>query len=291
MSIYEQRTRTRTAQIPVEWFPLEKRRISRAILIEPRNRIHNVQGFSASKIRDADADAGKCYYIHVNPYDTSSTTTNIIDEVSPLRVNPADFESGAYYTYVVADIIGNNLQTDKIEILTHTKKPELYATKTINMFEFGTKHHQIMYRKAIQDEELFAELSKSYKNIKYRIYTAGEIMCVNTDTLIYNFISGTYKMKKHMTSTRIIYEKAYFTYMMRSIAPTYTNIIFTQPALITEKVLPLTKEELSRLRNRGVHYFLFDTPHQCNRMRNWFIQNASRSDVSKEELDKICKSI
>jgi len=291
MSIYEQKTQTRNAQIPVESFPLEKLRISRAILFEPNRRVYNVHGFSASKICDADADAGKYYYIHLDSYDTSPTTTKIIDEVSPILVNPAEFETGAYYTYVVAAVIGKNVKTDKIEILSHTKKPELYATKTINMFEFGTKHQQIMYRKAIQDEALFAELSKSYKNIQYRIYAAGEIMCVNSDTLNYNFISGTYKMKKHMTLNRIIYERAYFTYMMRSIAPTYTNIVFQHVALIKEGVLPLTKQELSRLRNRGVRYFLFDTPNKCNQMRNWFIQNASTREYSKEELDEIYRSI
>ena len=291
MSIYEQKTQTRNAQIPVESFPLEKRRITCNTLLDPRLRIHNVQGLSASNIRDADADAGKYYYIHLDSYDTSHATTSIIDEVSRLLVNPAEFEPGAYYTYIVAAVIGKNLQTDKIEILSHTKKPEIYAARTINMFEFGTKHHQIMYRKAIQDEGLFRELSKSYKNIQYRIYASGEIMCVNSDTLIYNFISGTYKMKTHMTPTRIIYEKAYFTYMMRRIAPTYTNIAFENQALITEKVLPLTKQELSRLRNHGVRYFLFDTPNKCNQMRNWFIQHASRRDFSKEELDEIYRSI
>jgi hypothetical protein len=291
MSFYEQKTQTRNAQIPVESFPLEKRRITRNILLDPCRRIHNVQGFSASNIRDADADAGKYYYIHLDSYDTSPTTINIIDEVSRLLVNPAEFEPGAYYTYIISAVIGKNIQTDKIEILSHTKKPEIYVARTINMFEFGTKHHQIMYRKAIQDEALFAELSKSYKNIQYRIYASGEIMCVNSDTLIYNFISGTYKMKKHMTPTRIIYEKAYFTYMMRNMAPTYTNIAFQKQALITDEVLPLTKEELSRLRNRGVQYYLFDTPNKCNQMRNWFIQHANSRNFSKEEIAEIYRSI
>ena len=49
---------------------------------------------------------------------------------------------------------------------------QLYATKTINMYEFGTKHHQIFYRMAIQDEALFVELAKSYNKIEYRLYLA-----------------------------------------------------------------------------------------------------------------------
>jgi len=290
MSFYEKITQTRNAQIPIESFPLEKRRISRSTILNPTNRIYNVQGLSSSKLCDPDADAGKYYYIDINAYDTSPTTTNIINEVSPLLVNPGHFDSGAYYTYVVASVIGKNVETDKIEILSHTNKPEIYVTKTINMFEFGTKHHQIMYRKAVEDEVLFTELSNKYKNIQYRIYASGEIMCVNSDTLFYNFISGTYKMKKHMNSKRIIYEKAYFTYMMRSIAPAYTNIVFKQTALITEEALPLTKKELSRLRNRNVRYFLFDTPNKCNQMRNRLIQYGD-CKCSKEELDKIYRSI
>ena len=266
-------SRTRSAAIPIQSFPLEKRRISRNTLLDPLRRIYNIQGLSAAKIRDADADAGKYYYIHINSYDTSQTTTDIINEVSPLLINPADFEPGAYYTYIVADIVGVDRETNKTVVVSPAQAQahghgQLYATKTINMYEFGTKHHHIMYRKAIQDEALFAELEKTYKNVEYRIYAAGEIKCVNANTLIFNFISGTYKMKKHMTKTRVKYEQAYFTYMMNNFAPKYTNILFQQSVLIVEETLPLTRRELSRLRRHNVPMFLFDTSNQCCQMRN-----------------------
>ena len=277
---------TRSAAIPIHNFPLEKRRISRNTLLDPGHRIYNIQGLSASNISDADADAGKYYYIHIESYDTSQTTTDIINEVSPLLINPAEFEPSAYYTYIVADIVGVDRETNKTIVVSpaqahgHRHAPQLYATKTINMYEFGTKHHHIMYRKAIQDEALFAELEKTYKNVEYRIYATGEIMCVNANTLIFNFISGTYKMKKHMTATRVEYEKAYFTYMMNNFAPKYTNILFQQSALIVEETLPLTRKELSRLRRHNVPVFLFDTSKQCCQMRNAFNQ-------SKEALQDI----
>ena len=267
-------SRTRSGAPPIKSFPLEKRRISRNTLLDTYRRVFNNQGFSASNFRDADADAGKYYYIHIDSYDTSPMTTCIIDEVSPLLVNPTEFEPGAYYTYIVADIVGKDRETNETVVVSpmhadgHAPGPQLYAAKAINMYEFGVKHHQIMYRKAIQDEALFAELAKTYKSVEYRIYATGEIMCVNENTLIFNFISGTYKMKKHMTTTRVKYEQAYFTYMMRNIAPIYTNILFQQSALIVEEVLPLTKQELSRLRRHNVPMFLFDTPNQCCQMRN-----------------------
>lgn len=279
-----QPSRTRSAVAPIHNFPLEKRRITRKTLLNPYNHIYNTQGLSASDFREADADAGKYYYIHIDSYDTSPKTTNIINEVSPLLVNPAEFEPGAYYTYMVVDIVGKDRDTNKTVVLSHTRAPELYATKTTNMYEFGTKHHQIMYRKANQDEELFAELAKKYKKVEYRIYAAGEIMCVNENRLIFNFISGTYKMKKHMTATRVEYEKAYFTYMIRKFAPKYNTILYQRTALITEEVLPLTRQELSRLRRHNVPLFMFDQQEKCNRMRNVIMQRKPPYNESIQEI-------
>jgi hypothetical protein len=289
-NITQPSSRTRSRAVPIEHFPLEKRRISRNTLLDPWRHICNTQGLSAAKFRDADADAGKYYYIHINSYDTSQATTDVINEVSPLLINPAKFETGAYYTYIVADIVGKDPETNKTVVLspaqTHGRGhvPQLYAAKTINMYEFGTKHQQIMYRKAIQDTVLFAELEKTYKNVQYRIYATGEIMCVNETTLVFNFISGTYKMKKHMTETRVKYEHAYFTYMMHNISPKYTNILYQPTTLIVEETLPLTRQELSRLRRRNVPMFLFDTPRQCCQMRNAVIQK-------KELLEDIYERI
>lgn len=290
-SFLMQPSKTRSAVPPMHTIPLEKRRVTRNSLLESRSHIYNIQGLTASKMRDADADAGKHYYIHLDSYDT--TTSRVIEDVSPLLVNPSEFEPGAYYTYIVAAIIGKEPGTNKTVILSQTGEPELYTTRSINMYEFGTKHHQIMYRKAIQDEELFKELSKTYKSVEYRVYAAGEIFCINDDTLIFNFISGTYKMKKHIKKTRSKYEEAYFTYLMHSIAPKYSTVLFQPLALIKEENLSLTRKELSRLRRHGVPIFLFDTQNKCNQMRNAAIvqrglsNKTNKTMITKEELQEI----
>jgi len=286
-SFLMQPSKTRSAVPPMHTIPLEKRRVTRNSLLEPRSHIYNIQGLNASKMRDADADAGKHYYIHLDSYDT--TTSRVIEDVSPLLVNPSEFEPGAYYTYIVAAIIGKEPGTNKTVILSQTGEPELYTTRSINMYEFGTKHHQIMYRKAIQDEELFKELSKTYKSVEYRVYAAGEIFCINDDTLIFNFISGTYKMKKHIKKTRSKYEEAYFTYLMHSIAPKYSTVLFQPLALIKEENLSLTRKELSRLRRHNVPIFLFDTQNKCNQMRNAAIvqRGSNKTMITKEELQEI----
>ena len=264
-----QPSRTRSGAIPIESFPLEKRRLSHKAIVDPARRVCNSQGFRASKLQDADADAGKYYYIYIDPYDASPDMTCVIDEVSPLLVNPAEFETGAYYTYMVASP----------SVIQENAPPQLYAAKTVNMYEFGTKHQQIMYRKARQDAAAPAE---------YRIYATGEIMCVNENTLLFNFISGTYKMKRRISATRAKYEQAYITYMMRNIAPKYTNILFQKEVLITGDVLPLTKQELSRLRRHNIPLFMFNTQNQCTWMNGDVIQHKREmTNITDEEMKAI----
>lgn len=97
-----------------------------------------------------------------------------------------------------------------------------------------------------------------------------------------------------MTARRVKYEQAYFTYMMRNIAPKYSTILFQQLALITEEVLPLTRRELSRLRRHNVPLFLFDTENKCYRMRNVIHQRRKSNKTSiltNEDLEEIYISI
>lgn len=274
-------TKTRNASIPVLRFPLEKRRLSYNKIVNSYSLVYNTQGFSSSKNIDADSDAGKYYYIHINPYNNSSYTTNIINEVSPLIVNPNTFEPGSYYTYMIAC-----LEPDPQNMNKTPNQPQLYITKTINMFEFGTKHHQIMYRLATQSEDFFMKNKRDFI-----IYAAGEMKCENDNTLIFNFISGTYKMKRYISSRRRKYEEVYITYMMNSIAPQYKNILFQKSVLITDDVVPLTKKELARLRRHNVPVFMFDTTEQCNRMKYMVIQKSGKQTLTNDGLQDIYKHL
>ena len=283
-------SRTRSGVPAIKSIPIEKRRLSRNEIMKPYNRILNIHGFAVSNVADADVDAGKYYYIHFDPYDTSPSTTRVIDEVSPLLVNPTQFEKGAYYAYIVASIIGKDRETGKTVTLSELPH-QLYATRVINMYEFGVKHHQIFYRMVLRDEALFAELEKSYDNIEYRLYASGEITCRSENTLLFNFYSGTYKMKRHISSTiRVKNEEAYIQYMMQEYAPKYVNIRFQQCPFITTQTLALARKELARLRRHKIQMFLFDTQIQCNDMRNAVLlyKNTEKTTViSDESLNKI----
>lgn len=257
--------KTRSGQKPIDNIPLEKIRLSTNMITNLYNRIYNIQGFSCASLRDADHDAGKYYYIHIDPYDSSPETIDIISEVSPLITNPIYFETGCFYNYVITSIVGIDKKTNNKVMIS---KPELCATKVINMYEFGTKHQQIMFRMLFRDRELFNELSKTYKKIEYSLYLSGELMYKNDKTIIYNFFSGTYKMKRHISLRRSKYEKAYLTYLITRLAPNYTSIEFQNNPLITNMVVPLNRKELARLKRHNIPMYLCNTQNECTQMRN-----------------------
>lgn len=269
-------TRTRSKQKPIDSIPLEKIRLSSNMITNLYNRIYNIQGFSCASLYDADYDAGKYYYIHIDPYDNLDKTINYISEVSPLISNPFSLDSGCYYNYVITSITGIDKKTNNKVMIS---KPELSATKVINMYEFGTKHQQLMFRMLCRDKGLFNELSNRYKKIEYILYVSGEIMCKNNNTIIFNFFSGTYKMKRHISLRRSKYEQAYIVYLLNIFAPSYINIEFQNNPLITNTVLPLNRKELSRLKRHNIPMFLFDTQNECNQMRNAIIRYKKDNKV------------
>ncbi len=280
--------KTRSGNVPMSTIPIEKRRFTHKSITNPYNRVNNVQGFNSSAFSDADSDAGKYYYIHIDPYD--ATFNNVINEVSPIIDNPNEFDCNSYYNYMVLAIIGRNKTTKKIQILS---EPRIYAVKVVNMFEFGAKHNQILYRKAMQDSEWFGELSNTYDKIEYVLYASGEIMSDN-DKLLFNFYSGTYKMKRHISSRRFIYEAAYITYMIRQTAPKYTKVCFQRCGILNSDVLKFTKKELARLRKHKILMLLFDNQDHCRSMQIEVIRyrNVNKTDfISPDDLQRIYRKL
>lgn len=277
-------SKTRNCVPPIMNIPLEKRRLSIKYIMSPDMRVFNAQGFKSSSDYNNDE---KYYYIHLDPYMKAEVTT-VIDEVSPLLVNPTNFQPGSFYTYVIASIVGINRITKKIANLTPI---QIYATKVVNMYEFGTKHHQIFYRMALSDASFFENKQKQkYDRIEYRLYVAGEIMCVDNNTLMFNFFSGTYKMKKHISKRRAVHEEVYITHLIHETAPSYKNVLFNYCPFITPNTVSLTKDELERLQKYNIPIFSFDTSAKCNNIRNAIFRHkkiTKKNTVSLDELHEL----
>jgi hypothetical protein len=282
-------SRTRSGVQPIINLPIEKRRLTYKMIMNPYHRVNNLQGLKSSELYDADSDAGKYYYIHIDPYNPSFHS--MLNEVSPILVHPKEFDINSFYNYMVLSIVGKNKKTKKSEILSI---PTLYAVKVVNMFEFGSKHNQILYRLALQDKELLNELMKSYDKVEYVLYAAGEIRCDSNSKLFFNFYSGTYKMKRHISKRRFIYEAAYITYLIQKNGSTYMNIFFQHSSILNVDMLKLTKKELSRLRKHNVSMLLCDNQEQCKNILIEVIRykNQNKTDViSDENLQFIYRKI
>ena len=285
-------SRTRSGIRAIERIPIDKRRLTRNRIMDPGYSVLNAQGFKF-KLADTDTTTEKYYYINLDPYDASPRTTQILDEVSPLLVNPAAFEPGAYYTYVTASIVGIDYKTRKTTTVLSSPPIQLYATRAINMYEFGTKHQQIFYRKAVQDEALFKSLRKVYSRIEYRLHAAGEIKCIDNKTLVFNFYSGTYKMAKRVKPRTTPHEEAIITNAMHKIAPAYTNILFQHSPFICSDVLPFTECEIKRLSKHNVHIFSFETERKCKDLRNRIFQYTikTKTGPTYEEMHEMYLTI
>ena len=276
-------SKTRNYLPPIINIPLEKRRLSIKYIMSPNMRVFNAQGFKSSSDYNNDE---KYYYIHLDPYMKAAATT-VIDEVSPLLVNPTNLQPGSFYTFVIASMVGTNRVTKKIANLSPI---QIYATRVVNMYEFGTKHQQIFYRMALSEASFFENIKQKYNRIEYRLYVAGEIMCIDKNTLMFNFFSGTYKMKKHISKRRAVHEEVYITHLMQEVAPAYKNVLFNYCPFISTTTVPLTNDELERFQKYNIPIFSFDASAKCNNVRNAVFRHkklTKKDTVSLDELHEL----
>lgn len=259
---------TRSRSRPVDRLPFIKRSISCKTIKNPTNqvRMQCMQGVD-----------NKYYYIPLDPYNPEHL--HIADELSPLLVNPtpAQFEPGALYTYIVANFVDKHPDTGADVQLSPVK---LYACKAHNMFEFGTKHHQIFYRMCLTGElERFArDHGYDPNKLKYGLHSSGEIMCGDPPThLTFNFYSGTYKMRKHVPPRRRTAEAAIINELLHRIDTLYKKIRVVLHPFIMPDVMKITPAQLRHLNDNGIPTYGFDTQRQCYDMRSALNRNKSMS--------------
>ena len=273
---------TRSRKAPIDRLHFVKRSMTRKAIMHPTRRV---------SMQCMQGEDGKFYYIPLDAYNPDHL--QIISELSPLLVNPtpAQFEPGAMYTYIVASIIRKDpLTSMDIQVVP----AKLYATKTMNMFEFGTKHHQIFYRMASTDElDSVARTARvSVSDLQYGLHASGEIHCITPTSLRFNFYSGTYKMERVIPKRRARYEMGLITHLMQTIDPSY-EVASHFKAFIVAEVLPITRAQMAHLMSLGIPAFGFDTQAQCRTMRMNVLRhkNIEKMDMSHEKMHEMYKNI
>ena len=273
---------TRSKRLPIEGMYFVKRSMTRKAIQNPTTRV---------SMQCMQGEDGKYYYIPLDSYDPSHL--EIIHEMSPILVNPipSQFEPGAMYTYIIASIITKDHSTGMDRQLEQMK---LYASKAMNMFEFGTKHHQIFYRMAQTDEldRVAQENGIPINALQYGLHASGEIHCINENTLEFNFFSGTYKMKRKIPKRRAKYEMGLMTRLMHAIDSSY-NIRFDFKPFILPELMPITHEQIKRLESKGLPVFSFKTKELCRDMRIAVIRhkNFEKRDMTGEEMRETYQTI
>jgi hypothetical protein len=275
---------TRSRKAPMQRMHFVKRSMTRKAIMNPNRRVN---------MQCMQGEDDKFYYIPLDSYNPAHLS--IIGDVSPLLVNPtpAQFEPGAMYTYIVASIITKDPSTNRdIEVVP----AKLYATKALNMFEFGTKHHHILYRMASTPEldEVAARNAGvgPGMDLQYALHASGEIRCINERVLEFNFFSGTYKMQRKIPKRRAKYETALITHLMQTIAPSYT-IAFDFKPFIVPDVMRITHAQMADLKRKGIPAFGFDTQAQCRTMRISVLRhkNVEGTDMTHERMNEAYASI
>jgi len=273
---------TRSRKAPIKRLHFVKRSMTRKTIMNPTNRV---------SMQCMQGEDGRFYYIPLDSYDPEHL--QIISELSPLLVNPtpSTFEPGAMYTYIVASVITKDPGTNMdIEVVP----AKLYASKALNMFEFGTKHHQIFYRMANTPEldEVAAKSGMDPSKLQYALHASGEIRCMHPTALEFNFFSGTYKMQRKIPKRRAKYEVALITQLMRTIDPSYTIAFDFKPFIVPE-VMQIKREQIEHLKSKGIPAFGFDTPEHCRSMRYSVMRhkNVEKKDMPLAEMNEIYASI
>jgi hypothetical protein len=234
---------------------------------------------------------GKFYYIPIDPYSPEHLT--LIDEMSPLLVNPIpqQFEKGALYTYIVASIIrkepGTNRDIEEVPM-------KLYVCKAQNMFEFGTKHHQIFYRMVLTNEldNVASDKGIDAEQLQYALHASGEIKCIDPFTLVFNFFSGTYKMQRKVPKSREPIEIRLISTLMNEIDPRYVIRLDSRPFIVPE-TMSITHEQLHTLKKKGIPTFGFETQQQCKQMQHYVarIKSTEKRTITHDELREKHKQI
>ena len=276
-------SKTRSGLPPIKRMPFVKRSMKRGTIMHPSSRV----GMQCMKGED-----GKFYYIPIDPY--SAEHLIFIDEMSPLLVNPTprQFEKGAVYTYIVASIIRKHPDTN-MDVVEAPMK--LYACKAQNMFEFGTKHHQIFYRMALTDEldKVSSEKSINIKQLQYALYASGEIKCIDPFTLVFNFFSGTYKMQRHVPTRKEPTELEIITDLMKEIDPSYVIRDGLGRPFIVPETMSITHEQVRSLNAKGIPTFEFETQQQCRQMQSYItrIKSTEKRTITHDEMREKHKQI
>lgn len=195
---------------------------------------------------------GKYYNVLIDPY-TNVPLQQSIPLIGGILSGKYKYEieKNAVYVYVL-------LGHDKVD------NKYLYLMKVNSAFEFGTKHHQLVYR--------VAKLYPEWKKIQ--VYYSGELHRSETGTIAFNFFSGTFHMEKHIKEGNKPSDMWYIIKLIKKYFGFVEEeggqfIYFTELPLIEKQSFSL-REELEKYKSFGAIIYEFTSEYAAQTYRNYF---------------------
>lgn len=192
------------------------------------------------------------YIVSINPYVNELLKTSL-----PI-ITIGDTLDDGIYIYIVLGL--------------GKEPPVLYMIKTLTMYEFGTKHQQLVHRIACTKN----------KCKKYNIYYAGELIKLENN-ISFNFYSGTFKMENINQ-----HDIEFITELISSFEPGL-NINFINEPIITDDNLILTDNDLQMFNSFGAIVYKFDNLDECMSYVDYFNVSASYPPPTKKLPRLKCK--
>jgi hypothetical protein len=180
----------------------------------------------------------KYYLVDFDSYCYNIRHPNKTCKNFPIIINLNELDEGGIYVYVLLSFNDN--------------EPIMYLIKTYTVYEFGTKHQQLIYRITCDN--------RGCKN--YNLYYAGELQ-KKDNKIIFNFYSGTF-MKDKLNPETLTND---IEFMRNHISLLLFNpdidIIFTDEPIITNENIIFTYDDLDQLKTLGAIVYEFDNKEDC----------------------------
>lgn len=196
----------------------------------------------------------KFYLVELTPYGNQ-----LLERLTPVLEQPAVLEN-AVYVYVVLS-------------LGHDAIPKLYLMKTLNSYEIGTKHQQLIYRIACQSPSNCS---------KYVLYYAGELLKNPDNSIVFNFISGTYMKDKLTAKKQLAAATTFVTEHLLAMTNHAYSVEFVQVPFISPQSLPLTAEDLQLYVTCGATVREFTDKQECVKYKEFYNQRLFVTERSRK---------
>jgi len=202
----------------------------------------------------------KYYAIYINPY-----TNERLLSALPILTSISELDNGIYIFVVLS---------------LDDAPPQIYFIKTLNTYEIGSKHQQLIQRLSC--------INNTCK--KYKLYYAGEIQ-KRDGRIGFNFYSGTFKMETKVKQRTLPNDIEYMTEMLNATSTGYNIQFSDEPFITRDAFADLTHADIDFYKSMGATVYEYDTRAECMAHLSYFSVHPSMAPMPGKFLHNILTTV